>query len=441
MNVELVKNQYVRYKTKPLESWKKAKEIRDKAYREISEARQKGKMVITGGTEAFIALPAGLGDYVYLGGEPYGATVGSDPAFSQLATEAWEARGFSRDMCSYVRNYLGSMFMNRYYFGGEFPIPDFTIQMHLCDSHAKWYQIASEHYGVPYFCVDLPPDMMREGIGLRRKYIVEQLLEAIEWMEKTFHKKYDDEKLIEATINEYHSSALWGEICLLNRAVPAPLDIKTLFSFYVICVLIRHKKESVDFYTELRAELQDRIENGIAALATERCRILDDSQPMWPFLNWYRHMEKYGAVTVGSLYAFGLSGNYDEQPDGTWVLKKSLEERNKIPKTREDALNILVEFYLERPINRTVFLPHLKSPMIIMLTKEFKCQGVTIHLNRGCEMITAGVMEVRLALQKAGIPVMTYEGNMADKREIDERQTLDRVDSFMESMGLQKISE
>src|SRR3972149_10836473 len=108
MSVDLAMNKYAKYKTKPLNSWKRAKELRDQTYQEIGEARSNGKMIVTGGTEGFVALPAGLGDYVYLGGEPYGATVGSDPAFSQLATEAWEARGFSRDMCSYVRNYLGS---------------------------------------------------------------------------------------------------------------------------------------------------------------------------------------------------------------------------------------------------------------------------------------------------------------------------------------------
>ncbi len=440
MSVDLAKSQYVKYKTKPLESWKKAKELRDRTYHEIAEARDSGKMIVTGGTEGFVALPAGLGEYVYLGGEPYGATVASDPQFSQLAMEAWENRGYARDMCSYMRNYLGSMFMNRYYFGGAFPKPTFSLQMNLCDSHTKWYQIVSENYGIPFFSIELPLDLRKSNLELRRIYLVSQLQEAIEWMEKTFHKKYDDEKLVEAVKYEYDSSALWGEICLLNKAVPAPLDIKSMFSLYVICVLIRHRKESVDFYRELKAEVEDRIKNGIAALATERCRILDDSQPMWPFLHMYRHMEKYGAVTIGSLYVFSLSGNYDELPDGTWVLKKSLEERNMVPKTREDALNVIAELYLERPINRAVYLPQLKSPMMLMLAKEYKCQGVTIHLNRGCELTSIGVMENRLALQEAGMPVMTYEGNMADKREIDERQILDRIDSFMEGLGLQKIN-
>lgn len=441
MSVNLEKNQYIRYKTRPLKSWQKAKELREKTYREIAEANQKGTIVITGGTEGFVALPAGLGDFVYLGGEPYGATIGSDPAFAQQCSEALEARGFARDLCAYLRNYLGSMFMNRFYYGGEFPNPTFSLQLHICDSHAKWYQIVGERYGIPFFSVELPLDIGHsESKVLRHEYVVAELHEAIEWMEKTFHKKYDDEKLIEAVKNEWECSALWGDIRLLNKNIHAPMDIKTMFSLYVICVLIRHKKESVDFYRELKAEIEERVKEGIAALATERCRILDDSQPMWSFLNMFRHMENYGAVTIGSIYVFSLSGNYDERPDGTWTLKKSLEERNKVPRTREDALNILAELYLEKPINKAVFLPQFKNPIMLVSAKEYKCQGVTIHCNRGCELTCLGVMENRLALQQADIPVMTYEGNMADKREIDERQILDRIDSFMENLGLQKIN-
>lgn len=419
--------------------WRKAKELRNQVYQEILKAPRDGKLFISGCTGSFISLPAGLGDYVYLGGEPYGATVSLDPEFSQLCWEAVESRGFARDLCSYLRNYLGSMFINRFYFGGEFPKPNFCLSFHTCDSHAKWYQLVTEHYGIPYFTIELPLGSEPERLPLKHAYLVNQLNAAIEWMEKVTGKKYDDEKLIEAVKNEYDSVTLWGDICLLNKAIPAPLDIKTMLSLYIICVLIRHRKESADFYKELKAEIEGRVAEGIAALSTERCRILDDSQPLWSFLDMYRYMEQFGAAIVGSLYLFSLAGNYEEKPDGTWVVKKSLEERGMVPETREQALKILAELYLERPINKAEFAPHLKSLAMEMLVREFRCQGVTIHLNRGCELTSLGVMENRLALLKKGIPVMTYEGNMGDRREVNRQEILDRVEAFMESLGLRKL--
>jgi benzoyl-CoA reductase subunit B len=47
-------------------------------------------------------------------------------------------------------------------------------------------------------------------------------------------------------------------------------------------------------------------------------------------------------------------------------------------------------------------------------------------------------MENRMALADAGIPVLTYEGNMGDSREVDMVQTLERIDAFMESLGQKK---
>lgn len=440
--METLSQSHQRYKTEPLKCWLKAKELRLMVYKEIVEANSKGKIVVVGGTEGFAScLPTGLGEHVFIGGESYGATLGADPEFSKLCMEAVESQGFARDICAYAKNYYGSILINRFYFGGNFPKPTFCLQLHICDTHAKWYQLVSEHYDIPFFSVEIPLLMDKNRLLLQTKYVVNQLHEAIEWMEQTFHKKYDDEKLLEAVINEYDSHRLWGEICLLNRAVPAPLDIKSIFSLYVISVLLRHRKEAVEFLKELKAEVQERVDKGIAALPTEQCRLLEDSQPPWSFLRMYRYLEKYGAVTIGSIYTFALTGSYDILPDGSWTSKKTLKERNEVPGNRQQALEILSELSLQRPIGLALCLPHFKTEMMQMLIKEFKCNGTIVHLNRGCEFATSGLMENRLGLLDRGIPVLAYEGNMADKRETDEGQIVGRIDAFMESLGLKKIEE
>jgi benzoyl-CoA reductase subunit B len=49
-----------------------------------------------------------------------------------------------------------------------------------------------------------------------------------------------------------------------------------------------------------------------------------------------------------------------------------------------------------------------------------------------------GIMENRLGLAAAGIPVMTYEGNMGDEREFDMVRAQNRVDAFMETLNLKR---
>ena len=71
------------YKTEPLKSWKKAKELRQKYYEDYQNAHTKGGIRWTGGAWAFDAIPAGLGTDVYnITGEPYGASIAFDKKLS-----------------------------------------------------------------------------------------------------------------------------------------------------------------------------------------------------------------------------------------------------------------------------------------------------------------------------------------------------------------------
>ncbi len=432
-----------RYETKPLDSWKRAKELRLNLYRDIAQVKEKGKILFSGGTEGLIALTAGFSSE-YFGGEPYGASVGTDPLFSQQCSEAVEAKGYARDFCAYARNYIGSMFLNRYAFGGKFPEVDICLQTHICDTHAKWYQIVSEYRKIPYFAIDVIPyhwEESTQGKRLKLEYVVSQMHDAIGWMEKTLGKRYDDERFIEAVHNECLSTSLWAEICALNKSIPAPLDEKSMFSLYIIAVLMRHKKEAVEFYQMLKDEVKDRVERQIAAVATERCRLLHDSQPPWYGLRIFRYLEKYGVVTIGSHYSFGLSGGWTEREDGSWGEAKPPTKEDI--KNRDGAIRTLAGWLLSyHTLARSLRIGgEGKNSLILRLVREWQTDGVMIHLNRGCEGIALSQMEVRLSLLSHGIPVMTYEGNVADSREFDESRTLARIDAFMESLGLKRIED
>jgi benzoyl-CoA reductase subunit B len=432
-----------KYPTEPLKCWPKAKELRRKYYENYAKAHEKGGLRWTGGAWAFDAIPAGLGEDVYpLTGEPYGASIAHDREFQRACAEATERAGFARDLCAYMRNYWGSILLNKYVFGGEFPKPDFMWQAHICCSHAKWYQVASElEGGIPLFCIDVsvgPAEKIDEN---KIKYIVDQMQEGIEWLEEVTGREYNDELLIRAVKNEFRSTSLWAEVCCLNKAVPAPLDEKTMYSLYVLNTLQKSSGEVADFYEELRDEVKDRVERGIAASEYEQCRVITDTQPPWGFLDIFRYLQKtYGCISVGSLYTFGLCGIFEVREDGTWGPRATPQERGIELKTREQALRALAEWNLHRPEWQHFYSPSYKSEMMIRIVREWRVDGVLLHYNRGCEGLTIGIAENRLDLQKSGIPVMPFEGNMGDEREFDKDRTLARIEAFMESLGVRKLN-
>ncbi|MFQ5906776.1 MAG: 2-hydroxyacyl-CoA dehydratase, partial [bacterium] len=174
-----------RYKTERLKCWDKAKEIRKRFYEDYARAHEKGGIRWTGGAWSISSIPAGLGKDVYpITSEPYAASVAFDRPFSERCLEAAEKAGYARDLCSYMRNYWGSILLNKYAFGGEFPKPDFIWQDHICCSHAKWYQVVKdiEKEDIPYFCLDVAVGPYTELNENRLNYVVGQMHDAIEWM-------------------------------------------------------------------------------------------------------------------------------------------------------------------------------------------------------------------------------------------------------------------
>ena len=60
-------------------------------------------------------------------------------------------------------------------------------------------------------------------------------------MEKVTKRKYDDEKLIKAVTNEIDSTSLWAQLMNFNKNIPAPIDQKSVYSFYNLTINRRHK--------------------------------------------------------------------------------------------------------------------------------------------------------------------------------------------------------
>lgn len=439
------------YPTEPLKCWNKAKELRTKYYRDYVIAKERGGIRWAGNSPGIDAVPYGLGDDVYhLTGEPYGASVAYNKEFAQRCHEAVEAKGYARDLCAYMRNYWGSIILNEFAFGGPFPKPDFMWSLHCCCSHAKWYQEASRLEGgeVPYFVTDWSAGMYYEWDEKKKdytiapnqehriQYLVGQMEEGIEWLKKVTGRQYDDEKLIQAAKNYFESTSLWAEACALNTAIPAPMDEKMMYSLYVFAALHKAHKEVVDFYKELRDELKDRVARGIAAIPNERARIMTDIQPPWGFLEIYRFMENYGVVSVGSFYTFMLMGHWEIAEDGSLRARTTPMAKGIKIKTREDALRSIADWALGLFMAQIFYDHQFKSHIIKKIYEQWKCEGVIMHYNRGCEGLTLGVAENKLALVEAGIPVAYYEGNMGDEREFDLPVVKEQITGFIESLGL-----
>jgi benzoyl-CoA reductase subunit B len=175
-------------------------------------------------------------------------------------------------------------------------------------------------------------------------------------------------------------------------------------------------------------------------VANERCRVMSDSQPPWAFLKIFRYLESYGAVSIGSLYTYGLEGTWETKPDGGWGARTLPWDQGIQMNDRDSALRLYADWNLSKPLWQHFYDPRIKTEMMLQIVRGWKVDGVMMHMNRGCEGLSLGIMQNRIGVAKTGVPVMTYEGNMGDEREFDEVRTKSRVDSFMEQLNLRKLA-
>lgn len=430
----------IKFKARPLESRNRARELREGFYRDLMRAREDGKLLISAGMRVPYEMVAGFGEFECLN-EHFSNTVSLDQEVAQRYNEAFEARGFARDFCALSRLYLGAMFAGETPWGA-FPTPDLSLMFHACDIQGKWYQMVAEHFAVPYFCieqpVDYPPDPVKRQHNIR--YLADQFYAFIEWGEQVLGRRFDEGRFIEAALNSLEVQSLWAEVCCLNRAVPAPLDDRSLYALESIACLMRHKPEAVTFYRNLRDEVRERVQDGIAALPTERYRLMHDNQPPFYWLAIYKVAEQYGAAAIGSHTSFTLMGAYEDGEDGRLRARRHPREQGMSFKGRGDLVPYLAEWYADTPFYEDIITPQTRVSNTLRFVEEWGVDGVVIHLNRGCEGVTAGALELKRALRERGTPATVYEGNYVDRRDLSQSQVVDTLESFLESQGLKKIS-
>ena len=319
-----------KYPEEPLKCWNKTKELRYKLYESYAKASETGGIRIAGATVEPTAVFKGFGrDVYFLGSEPYCAGAAYFSDFATQLQEACERKGIARDVCGYMKNYWGGILTNKFILPDKtiipWPKPDVFFSLHICCTHGKWYQYASElEGGVPFFGLDLSSRLgATDATKQSMDYLTGQVMDGIEWLEKVTGRKFDDELFIEYAMNEFNSGYAWAEAYMENQAIPAPIDEKALYSFFFFNMTCPEWPEVVDLYREFRDELRDRVKRGIAGCGTERYRIFTDGPPTWAALQIFRFAEReYGAVSIASLYTSHWGAVWDRDREGNFFAPK-----------------------------------------------------------------------------------------------------------------------
>jgi benzoyl-CoA reductase/2-hydroxyglutaryl-CoA dehydratase subunit BcrC/BadD/HgdB len=330
--------------------------------------------------------------------------------------EIAENKGFSKDLCSYARCVIGSLFKRVDLPENGMPKPSFlAASTGACDTHLKWFQFISRHFKVPLLFLDIPYNIQGADSEHLEKTLIEhyivQLEELVNSIEKQIGTSMNRERLKKTIALSDRTSQLWEEIQNYRRRIPAPMDARDAFSAVFFMLSIPGTQTAVEFYEKLHAEVKKRAKDRFGIIENEKYRLVWDNLPLWFNLNFFKYLNSLGAVVVAETFSHVWMGRLDPSKPFQSLAKKYLPN--------------FANCSVDRKIN-----------LIKSLVKDFKADGVVLPTNWGCRMMTIGETLVKEEIYKSfGVPSLILDVDSSDWRSYNELQTKENLEIFLQMLA------
>ncbi len=431
--------------------WDALKDYQRACYRNYLYAPE-GSLRCMGSTWSVLAPLKGLGEDVYIiGGEPHSAsTAGTFPEEASEDTSAAESAGLGFHSCSYLKLFVGESIRDKIAIPDGtikegYPKPDLVWTTHLCTQHSKWYQEVSRRLGgIPLYPIDVIGGGKAEKDPKIVKYVCDQIEDGIAWLQRITGREFSDELFIKAARNELKVLVLWGNICALNKHVPAPFDERRLIALFPPAMVDRTTDQVVRIYEALLEEVRYMVETGQSVVPDQRFRIA-----YFGLAHTYGHPElartlrDAGAVIVASFYTFGTVGNFKGFVNGNWswdpIDPQWVDELDL--SNRRDAISALVKLVLGWPTWQGVRSYWAIEQMGRSMVEEYNADGLLIAPCRTCETDFRNGYIAMQRIFRNEIPTVAYDSDQAEVRKMDLPGSKRKLELLVDLMEARKTGK
>jgi benzoyl-CoA reductase/2-hydroxyglutaryl-CoA dehydratase subunit BcrC/BadD/HgdB len=340
--------------------------------------------------------------------ENYGAMCGA-ARMSVPLCEAAEKKGYSRDLCSYALNDIGSSLTGKGPLGA-LPKPDFLVcTNNICGTVIKWYELQARAFQVPVFFLDTP-FVHHEVHEHTLQYVEHQMKEYIEFLERQLKRPFSEKRFREVCSRSFEAITLWKEILDLSRQHPAPFAAFDAFIHMAPIVTLRGTRWAARYYRKLKKEIETRVKKGEGAFAREEIRLIWDNIPIWyDIRNLSKILSSHGAVLVADMYT------------SAWVLDQ-LDLTQPLKSLSKAYATIHLNLGLEHKIKK-----------MVSMMEQYAAHGFIMHSNRSCKPYSLGQYDLKREVSKAtGKPGLIIEADHTDSRSYSPAQVEKQIQLFLE---------
>jgi len=398
-----------------LESTKTMKSVMGDYFTELCQGPERG-------TKTAWCTSVGPAELLYAMGfnvffpENHGAMLGA----SRMATDlipAANALGYSPDICSYLTSDIGSYLKN------ESPIQKMNLpgppradvlvfNTNQCRDVKDWFQFYAREWNVPCIGIHTPRSIGQIDEQLA-DYIGAQIESLIAPLERVSGEKFDPDRLRQVVALSRQCTELWKQVLLAAANRPAPL---TFFDGTIQmgpAVVLRGTRQAVDYYQLLVDELNQRVAQGVGAVAGERFRIYWEGMPIWGKLSSLaKQFVELKTAVVASTYC------------NSWIF---------------DALDPADPFRSMARAYSSIFIcrsEEYKEQYIKQMVEEYQVDGILYHDAKTCPNNSNCRYEMPQRLQRQfGKPYLVINGDLNDLRLYSEEQARTNIEAFAEQLA------
>lgn len=338
-----------------------------------------------------------------------------------------EKHGHSEDVCTYVKCDIGMLKSgNVGPTGVKLPSPDLLLLSYTgCFTFLKWFELLRQEYQCPVAMLHVPyltngriePHMV--------DYVVQQLrTEVIPKLEQISGRRYNESRLSEilALSAQAEDDLVWVLESAKNR--PSPIDAYFGGVYYIgpIFTSFRGTLQGVEYYRQLRQEIEERIRHGLGPVTPEgsmeeqRFRLVVEGPPNWTsFREFWKMFYDEGAVVVASSYT-KVGGLYDRG----------------FRHDPERPLASLAEYCLGCYTN--LGLP-ARVDLLEGYIREYAADGFIINSVKSCNSFSVGqLLMLRQLEERTGVPGGFIESDLVDPRYFSAANIKNRIESYVQML-------
>ncbi len=344
--------------------------------------------------------------------ENHGAVCGARRTAPDICAEA-EAAGFSQDLCSYARIDLGHALSGKTPVG-KLPRPDLLFcTNNICQTILYWFKELAHIHRIPLIVLDTP-FIYGEPTAATMDYMAGQIRDMVPVLEQITGRALDERRLMTVLESSRRGSELWGKVLATMRHRPAPMTIFDAFVHLAPVVSLRGLPSCERYYEGLLAELEERVDRGVAAVPGERHRLMWDNIAIWFALKpMSRLFAEHGCVGVAGTYtnAWAETAHYIDYKDPWGSLAR--------------AYGLI---FLNRDLG-------YRLDLMARIARDYAADGLVLHSARSCKPYSVGQYDIRRKLsERLGIRTVVIEADMTDFRAYSEEQANTRFSAFFESL-------